>query len=756
MFVHTPFSFGPGDVESAHILDNKLESAMDLAQCLLDMAEIHVSGQELEAEPTDLWFSFPSIIGYRRERTAGVVRGKIVVHALLKGKRRDPRTLLRQMAENLDLDPNSIDLRKIKGWVSSRRARAPASKVIAHIQARHKSSHRDDDDDMLDSARSQASEEQDNSEEDDDSLSFGNSLHIDCFVDPLTLSRVIRQSEADGARESDVLSIYGVLVKQFPTPMIKLLEKEPYLERLTRMALKTLTLELEGLHDHDVHQYWAKHALRYNMPSSWLKEIQFSLDEFTSKMESEARNQEGAQATQDEALEEDEGDSDYFVSTSRLSTDHPPNKSGALQVGGQPSSMHWAGMSQVMQALAEGLAKGLQAHRPAAAKGLDTEGARIVQKVKQGLPPHLQELFHHVELVANEGATQGPKQEIYKAGLVELKTQEPEVGDPKHALGVTVHSAGECLSHVFNTVGGQVVALGLQGILLAESPGEARQAAEFAKQFTKKSIEQVAFEAELKLQARGEPPNALSSSGSMGTRRADVLSGVLTFENVTGILPLFLPPQFRLGERDYADTAELEAVERSAGARTVVWGHVRALAYHHGVHNVAADRPRAARFFIEVKQQYCCSALQHAAHAYLELLDTVGVPKGVLCHLRGGFLRSAAHLDDSVDALLVNRAKPTVQRAFHHLLHGFVVLDEAAVQFFSQFNKPAAIQVWDKVLHARDDLEPYPVFKRFPTSPGSHPFQRPNRGSGAQLGSAEQPPGKGAVSITSKTSAGSQ
>ena len=752
MFVHTPFPFGPGDVDSAHILESKLESAMDLAQCLLDMAEMHISGQELEAEPTNLWFSFPSIIGYQRESTAGVVRGKIVVHALLKGKRRDPRTLLRQMAENLELDPNSFDLRKIKGWVSSRRARAPVSKVIGRIQAQRKSSHRDDDNGMLDSTRSEVSEEQDASEDDDISHTLGSSLHIDCFVNPFTLGRVFRQSEVDGAHKTNVLSIYGVLVKQLPTPMIKLLEKKEYLEQITRMALKTLTMELAGKQDHGTNPLWAKQVLRYNISPSWFKEIQPSLDEFASKMESEASSKEDVQATQVEAVEEEEDDSDFFVSTSRLSKEHPPNKSQVLQVEAQPSPMDWAGMSQVMQALAEGLAKGLQAHKPAATKGVDAEGAHIIQRVKQGLPPHLQELFEHVQHATKEGAAPSPTQEIYKAGLLELETQEVGVGDPRHALGAAIHSAGECLSHVFNTV----VALRLQGILLAESSGEARQAAQFIKQFTKKSVEQVAFEAEAKLQARGEPPNALSSSGSMGTRRADVLSGVLTFENVTGILPLFLPPQFRLGERDYADTAELEAVERSAGARTVVWGHIRALSYHHGVHNVAADRPRAARFFIEVKQQYRCSALQHAAHAYLELLDAIGVPNGVVCYLRGGLLRSAAHLDDSVDTLLVNRAKTTVQRAFHHLLHGFVVLYEAAVQFFSQFNKHSVIQVWDKVLHARDDLEPYPVFKRFPTFSGSHSFQRPSRGTGVQLGPADQPSGNGTGSITSKASAGSQ
>ena len=143
-------------------------------------------------------------------------------------------------------------------------------------------------------------------------------------------------------------------------------------------------------------------------------------------------------------------------------------------------------------------------------------------------------------------------------------------------------------------------------------------------------------------------------------------------------------------------------------------------------------------FFVEVKAGHRCSALQHATHGYLALLSALKVPESVLRRFRGGLLRAAAHLDDATSILLgATTGTAGRPRAVQHLLHAFVVLDEAVAQFFGQFDVLGAVHSLDKLLRERDDLEALPVFKRFPSPPssssappGSGLHARPRGGNG--------------------------
>lgn len=203
----------------------------------------------------------------------------------------------------------------------------------------------------------------------------------------------------------------------------------------------------------------------------------------------------------------------------------------------------------------------------------------------------------------------------------------------------------------------------------------------------------------------------------MGSRRVEVIRGVLAFESVAGMLPLFVPPRFRLGDRDYADEAELEAAERQSGSQVVVWSGSRLHDYRHSVRNVAADRPRAARFLVDIKMAHRCSVIQHAACGYLAFLAALKTPEGVLRLFRGGLQRAAAHLDDAIaHCLPLGASLASRQRMHRYLLHALTIVDEVASAFFAQFDSLGPPNTFEKFLRDRDDQEDRPLFRRFPAA----------------------------------------
>lgn len=735
----------------------RVDSVTDLFQELVHGIRASLSGLRRPSS-TGLWLSIPTFVGWSRGQLSGVIRAQVVARVSGSRERVDSRALAQEMIRDIELDDAPLSETSARGWVSSRRLRAqaagagskPRSGQRRSARARHGGGRVGGG--GAAAAEDDADEDEDASDEEDEGsgpadLFSARETTLECFLDPKALVAIIRRSGESGAAAQDELVVDGVAARSLPTAMRSLWGDEDLKAELVALVVNSAFLEVPDGTPGAVESGWVAKLTSGRMRREWCERFDADLSSYAERLLAQRPASTGA-----------EDDGDIFLVTkgqTGAAERHPSRRTATTGSVGSPlggvaqertpqpaQGVNWDDVVRLVQAITQGLSHG--GGQPRAASVLDGEGARTLRVLKRDLPPHLRGLLESLTSRAASGS--GMAQAACQEAVRVLEGPERTVGDPEHAaLGATARTAGECVSYVANTVGERVVAVGLQGALLGTSATDGRLAGEFLVQFVEHPLEEVAAKSERALRSRGEPPNALSSSGSMGTRRVEVLRGVLSLENVSGVLPLFLPPRFRLGERDYADAAELEEAGSASGARAIVWGGSRPTEYRHGVRNVAADRPRAAQYFVDAKTSHHCSVIQHAVHGYLEMLDAVKVPPVILRLLRGGLLRAAAHLDDSIDVIIGWKGKTAPARAVAHLSHAFVVLDEACVQFFTQFDHAGSAVAFDKTLRDRDDLEPTPLFKRLPAlSGGTHSFPGTVRAGTATATSGASGAGAGA------------
>lgn len=662
-----------------------------LSSLALTVGSAILEGLALPAEAS-LWFSFSTYIGYVLGQTAGTMHTRVVARFSTSRSRPTTWALSQRVCEASGGAIRSSELNATTGWSSTLSVKHGIPGVA------------------------------------DAAGYVYTPVCLDVFVSTGTLKRILEQSPDDPSG----LEIRGVVARQLPAAAEKLWNLESERPRLLLDAAKSATVELGEGDDSE----WATRLFHRSYPKAWSSLLAPELRELASSLESpvavmdagdDGESEDGEEKGETEEKEEDE-EIDGFITLFRL----PPAEntrcgagSGALSKShgslpapvepsppSLPSGVSASASDDVLVRLMRSM---VEAVRGEPGNAGYTEGQKTVRAFRQSLPPNLQTLLDAVQIRSSGPRTAGSMAST--AALRAMEDPARKVGEPEHAAsGAVARTPGECVSYVSNTVCERAGGIGLHGILLADSAAEGYLAAEFLTQFAEKTLQQVGREAELNTQKLGEPISVVSSAGSMGSRRTEVTKGLLAYESIAGLLPLFVPPRFRLGERDYADEAELEAAERQSGSQMVVWGGPRLHDYRHSVRNVAADRPRAARFLLDVKLAHRCSAIQHAVHGYLTLLAALKTPEGILRLLRGGLRKAAAHLDDAVlNCTPLGASAPARQRVGRYLLHALTILDEVASAFFAQFDSPGPPQSFDRLLRDRDDLEDKPIFKRFPT-----------------------------------------
>lgn len=620
---------------------------------------------------TSIVFSLITFLGYSRGKTTGVAQAPVIVRAA-----QDPKTVakvfIRTVASDSETDFSTSDLTGVRGWSTSRKlARDGSLGAVANPVG-----------------------------------------VIEVFLAPQALKSFVDTLKD----ESGPITFQGIQADQIPRATLRLLEHPAVRRSFSRQILQSVLLEVEG----DEEAGWARPLLEWSLPSGWLTFVREDLRTLLHELRASGP----AGETVDGAppswgfidLAELEGGSGSPLAGSGTGAHTPPPLPAVFPFPHPPSTMDPTIISQIFKGMLE-----VVKSQTSSSSG-DLEGQRMVRVLKEALSPELARLVGELDTRSNGPSARPDQRASAQAALHALHEPSRTTGDSTHsALGASVATPGECVAYVGTLVSERTCHVGLAGALLGTSALDGQLAANFISSIAEKGLHRLGFEVEGALRDQGEPATALSSSGSMGSRRVDILRGLLSFDGVAGYLPLFVPPRFRLGETDYADGIEAESA-RGVGS-TAGWSTSR-LEYKAAHRNLGAERPRASRFFIEVKSPHRCSALLLSLHGYLAALEAAGVPGFFLRLLRGGLTRALAHADEVVNNLLTTSdSGPTRTRAIHYLTHAFLVLDEAFSSFVGQFSRPAEVAApFDNFLRERDDAEASPLFKRQVQASGSSSF----------------------------------
>jgi len=636
------------------------------ARSLTDLA-LQVVSAIREALPEDtprfssMVFSLLTFLGISRGGSTHVAHAPVIIRVA-----QDPRPIakvfIRQVATDSDAPFSTLDLAGVRGWSTSRK--------IA----------------------------QDDGDEDaSETLGI-----VEAFLAPQALKAFVDASaDAPGP-----LVFRGILADQLSRATLCLLEYETTKASYTKQLLRSVLLEVDG----DPERGWTTPLLRWNLRSEWHLAAREDLRAFSREL----RAAEHAEPAEDALapawgmidVDDLEGEQSARSLVPSMSASTPPPTARSAASTMDPSIVSiFKGLLEVVKSQAS----------PTTG---DLEGQRMVRVFKEALSPELARLLTELESRASGTSTHLGQMKSAHAALQSLDNPGRVAGDSAHAsLGASIASPGECVAYVSAIVGERTCHVGLSGALLGTSSTDGHLAADFLSGIGEKGLQRLGLEVENSLRDQGEPSTALSTTGAMGSRRVDVLRGLLSFDGVAGYLPLFLPPRFRLGETDYADGAESEG---RSGSASLGWSSSR-IEFKPSHRNLAADRPRASRFFVDVKSSHRCAALLLSLHGYLSSLEAAGVPRFFLRFLRG-LTRALAHADETVNNWLGLPDQATVRpRTIHYLTHAFIVIDEAFASFVAQFACPIAVAApFDNYLRDRDDAEATPLFKRHVhTSSGS-------------------------------------
>lgn len=655
-FFHMPRfvkAFGDGE-------EPELDLSAFSARSLTDLA-LQVVSAIREALPEDtprfssMVFSLLTFLGISRGGSTHVAHAPVIIRVA-----QDPKPIakvfIRQVATDSDAPFSTTDLTGVRGWSTSRK--------IAQ----------DDGDDDT-----------------------GEALGIvEAFLAPQALKSFVDAS----ADVSGSLVFQGILADQLSQATMRLLEHETTKVSYTKQLLRSVLLEVDG----DLERGWTTPLLRWSLRSEWHLAARDDLRAYSRELRAaeHAEPAEDASAPSWGMIDVDDLEGEQSAHPLVLSTSAsvPPSAARFASSTMDPSIVSiFKGLLEVVKSQAS----------PTAG---DLEGQRMVRVFKEALSPELARLLTELESRASGTSTHLGQMKSAHAALRSLDNPSRVAGDSAHAsLGASIASPGECVAYVSAIVGERTCHVGLSGALLGTSTTDGHLAADFLSGIGEKGLQRLGLEVENSLRDQGEPSTALSTTGAMGSRRVDVLRGLLSFDGVAGYLPLFLPPRFRLGETDYADSVETEGGR--SGSASLGWSSSR-IEFKSSHRNLAADRPRASRFFVDIKSSHRCAALLLSLHGYLSSLEAAGVPRFFLRFLRGGLTRALAHADETVNNWLGLPDQGTVRpRTIHYLTHAFIVIDEAFASFVAQFARPiTAAAPFDNYLRDRDDAEATPLFKR--------------------------------------------